>query len=175
MRKLALVIITIIGFTFQSNAQLEITTAPLGLLTNSYTLSADYYISPDWSFGGDMRSRNFLGNKKSMFYANAKHYFNPFGEAKRYYVGVFAGVHNHQNWNFFDNNNEMISDFGGGFIGGYKLVSRKNIVLDVALGAGRAFSENSSEINLMPYWKLNLGYKFTTPKDKKISSELESF
>lgn len=184
MKKLSLVIIAIIGLSFQSNAQVEVTTAPLGLLTNTFALSADFYLSPDWSIGGDIKSRNFLGDKNGVFYANAKHYFNPFGEAKRYYVGVFAGAHNHRTWSFFDNANQQITDFGGGFMGGYKLVSRKNIVLDVAAGFGRAVDRQSSNnqsnsnqysLNLMPYWKLNLGYQIGLPKAEGATSEVKTF
>lgn len=176
MKKLSLVIIAIIGLAFQSNAQVEITTAPVSLLFGSYALSADYYLSPDWSVGADIKSNGFSENSNGIFYGNIKHYFNPFGKAKRYYVGAFTGIYNHTEVKFFDPTpQKKISDFGGGFMGGYKLVSRKNVVLDVSAGVGRAFGNTEAAFNFMPYWKLNLGYQINTPKVKKAESDVEIF
>lgn len=170
MKKSFLVLIAILTFSFQSNAQIEVSTNPIGLLFNTYIISVDYHTSPDWSFGGEMGINTANSTRTaSAYYANAKHYFNPFSDAKMFYVGTFAGV--------FSYNYEIItlgenqSTFGVGFMGGYKLVSRKNVVMDLGLGLGRGVINSG----VLPYFRANLGYRFGTVKDKSVETPKETF
>jgi hypothetical protein len=48
---------------------------------------------------------------------------------------------------------------------GYKVVSSKRVVLDIAVGGGRNFSDADFDRFLL-YGKINLGYRFKTkPKE----------
>lgn len=166
MKNLFLVLIAVIGLSFQSNAQVDITVNPLGLLVQTYSLGVDYHFNPDWSVGGDLMvttNSNF-----GIYYVNAKHYFNPLSESKKFYVGIFTGLHTYNSYDFTSNFNlerKYESTLGFGFMGGYKLISRKNVVLDVAGGIGRGIEAAT----FIPYFRLNAGYRFQN--DKKTTEE----
>lgn len=178
MKKTFLVLIIMLTFLFQSNAQIDVTTNPIGILFNSYTLAVDYHTSPDWSFGGDVRIKTagLLTGSRSSFYANAKHYFNPLSDAKMFYVGMFLGGRSIESNIFLGIENRTINTYGGGFMLGYKLVSRKSFIVDVGGGLGRGFSNKVSnavgtyEISLF-YFRANVGYRFGAVTEKETVTE----
>ena len=177
MKKSFLVLIAILIFSFQSNAQIEVSTNPIGLLFNTYIISVDYHTTPNWSFGGEM-GINTANSKRtaSAYYANAKHYFNPFSDAKMFYVGMFLGSHSIESNILGGIENRMINTYGGGFMLGYKLVSRKSFIVDVGGGLGRGFSNKvlnavgTYEISLF-YFRANVGYRFGAVTEKETVTE----
>ena len=135
-------------FSFQLKSQVEISTNPLALLFEAGVLGLEYIPNQDWGVGLDMFGAADVG----FVYASGKHYFNPKVGGDRFNVGAFIGGAG----DFGD------TGFGLGFFGGYKWISSRNITLDLALGAGRDFSD---VIGVLPYVKFNIGYRF--PKKGK--------
>lgn len=125
-------------------SQVEMKTNPVALLFEIGLLSLEYNNQKDW--GGEID----LGFGQDFFvaYVTGKHYFNPKRGADKFNVGVFAGGFSAD------------GDSGGGlgFFAGYKAVSEKNILLEIAYGIGRDFGD--SGIGILPYAKFHLGYRF---------------
>ena len=48
---------------------------------------------------------------------------------------------------------------------GYKALSKKRVVFEIGGGVGRAFGSDS-DIEAIPYFNLNLGYRFLSQKNK---------
>ncbi len=173
MKKLIVLIIAVVGMTNISQAQLEVTTNPIGLLFNTYTLSVDYNLNQDFSVGldGIFMNTDFGTNS---FYLNAKHYFFPTERGSNgIYIGAFGGQNSYEAFDYNGNDIQArtFTQVGAGFMAGYKITSRKNIVLDFALGLGKNFGNEESYINVMPYFKTNVGYRFNV-KPKVIPKSL---
>jgi hypothetical protein len=171
MKKIFVLIIAIIGITNVSKAQLEVTTNPIGILFGAYTLSADYNINEDFSFGVEGAFIN-EESEPSFFYINAKHYFFPTERGSNgIYIGLFAGQASYNNINIFDSNfNKREMQIGAGFLAGYKITSRKNIIIDLGAGLGKGFG-NDTFLNVLPYLKANIGYRFNV-KTKDVPEKL---
>jgi len=146
--KKTLLIISVLFFSFQSKAQVEIATNPFALLFEVGSFSLDYNINHDFGVGLDFA----FGDGNSFFYFNGKHYFRPRKGSDRFLLGSFVGT---------AEDNRGDNGTGLGFFAGYKWVSRKNITFELAGGLGRDFTGN---IGSLPYAKLNFGYRF----NKKI-------
>ena len=101
MKKLSLLIIAIIGLSFQSNAQIEVTTNPIGYFAGTYISSVDYELNSDWSVGGDLAISSEKGGF-SVFYVNAKHYINPLSKNQKFYIGTFLGSYTRSKLYFSD-------------------------------------------------------------------------
>ncbi|MFQ5445486.1 MAG: hypothetical protein ACE5FF_01020 [Saprospiraceae bacterium] len=131
--------------SFAAKAQIELKTNPIALLFGVVPVSAEFVISDDWASEIDI-----LGTSEGgWIYINGKHYFAPKHRADGLNIGAFGGV-------FGDG---IDTSAGLGFFAGYKAVSKKKIVFEVALGLGRAFS---SDIDVLPYAKFHLGYRFAS-------------
>jgi hypothetical protein len=138
-----------LSLTIQANAQtqFEISTNPITLLLPEAAIipiSAELIINDDWGAGLDAIVS--FGNG-GYLYASGKHYFNPDKGADKFYLGAFlggAGI-------------EDLVGFGLGFMAGYKWISRAGVTFEIAGGLGRDFTSN---IYVLPYGKLNVGYRF---------------
>jgi hypothetical protein len=131
-----------------AKAQVDFTVSPFLLLVPSLQASVEYNINPNWGIGGDM----FAGEEIFFIYASGRHFFNPDKGADKFNIGAYAGGAGGGN----------DSGFGLGFFFGYKAVSVKKVVFDFALGGGRDFTDN---IGFLPYFKLNVGYRFGLLKE----------
>ena len=142
--KLKLIFPILFIFSLSLKSQ-EVSVNPFALLFEGFIFGADYNINDDFGIGADLAFGQGLG----LFYVNGKHYFNPKKGNDRWMLGSFIGG---------------AGEFGGGdggaglgFFVGYKWISRRNIVFELAGGAGRDFS---GDIGFLPYYKFNVGYRF---------------
>jgi hypothetical protein len=169
MKKVIILVIVIIGITNVSKAQLEVTTNPIGLLMEAYTLSVDYNINEKFSFGLEGAFVN-IESEMNFFYGTAK--FHPFSTEKgsnRFYIGVFSGQSSYKDYNYYKPTlSRTVTQVGVGFMAGYKAVSRRNIVFDLGIGLGKGWGSDDW-IQLLPYLKINLGYRFNV-KTKDIAT-----
>ena len=124
-------LITLTAFIFlftASKAQVELKTNPIALLFQVYPVSLEYVISHDWGSEVDIVATSDGG----LIYLNGKYYFSPKVAGDGFNVGAFAG--------FLSDGSD--STGGLGFMAGYKAISHKNVLFEVALGVGRAFSSD---------------------------------
>ncbi len=124
-----------------SYSQVEVKSNPIALLFEVIPLSIEACLSDDWGMELDMLTAegDFIG------YVSGKHYLSPKFGADRFNVGAFFSV--------------LAGDGGTaglGFFAGHKSVSTKNVVFEVALGAGRGFGD----LEVIPYVKFHVGYRF---------------
>jgi len=150
--KNSILIIAVLFCSFQSKGQVEIATNPVALLFEFGIFSGDYLINDDFSVGADVAFGQGIG----IFYVNGKHYFNPRKGADRFLLGSFAGT--------IGEIGENDNGAGIGFMFGYKWVSRKNITFEWTGGIGRDFTGN---FGILPYYKINIGYRFNQKTSKK--------
>ncbi len=126
-----------------AKAQVDLSINPFFLLIPGVQASLEYTTKNDWGFGGDV----FAGEGAYFIYATGKYYFNPSKGGDKFNAGAYVGGAG------IDGD----SGYGLGFYVGYKALSTKKILFDVALGGGRDFSDN---IGFLPYIKANVGYRF---------------
>ncbi|MEM0994205.1 MAG: hypothetical protein AAGI49_14290 [Bacteroidota bacterium] len=147
MKHAILIFLVVCLATIKMNAQqripLEVSANPIILLFGVGVLAVDANLDANWSVGTDI----FLGANLASIYLNGKHYFRPRKGTDGFNVGTFLTI---------PSRNDGASV---GFFGGHKWVSQKNITFEVALGVGRQFGEENV-INALPYFKLNVGYRF---------------
>lgn len=148
-----LVLSAILLLTCQiAQAQVELSANPIVLLFGAIQASVDINITEDWSVGGDVIAAEGGGG----FFVSGRHYFNPKYGCDKFNVGTFVGG---------TGNEGDDTRVGLGFLIGYKVVSSKRVVLDIAVGGGRNFSDADFD-RFLPYGKINLGYRFKTkPKE----------
>ena len=77
---------------------------------------------------------------------HGKYYFNPDFGSDKVYVGLLAGG--------FGGDGETFAAFG--FEGGYKWLGKRNVLLEIGLGIGRA----TADFGVLPYGRLMVGYRF---------------
>jgi len=151
--KKKLLLFTILFASFNLFSQIDIKINPIGLLFNSPDVVGEYGITDDFgvelSFGlnyGDAALG--LGNLERSGYnilGAGKYYFNQSKSINKF----FAGVYLKQRSITFTGTSDLSGDIGyensafaGGFLIGYKWVSSRGIVFELAGGIGRAFSNN---------------------------------
>lgn len=181
MKLLKLTAVAILLSIMHVNAQTEVKINPLGLLFGSPDLSAEFGLSHSASlepFIGFTSRKTTLGDsgwKYNALNAGAsfKYFFNPQRGIDRFYAGVYTRFNN-GSWTY-DNEKLGYQRLSLGLLIGQKWVSKKNVVFELALGAGRAFLTNldktsSGESLSLGYGvdfmgRLALGYRFGGGKD----------
>ncbi len=140
-KKLSFLLLAISGFSIAAKSQAEFKVNPVALLFATLNASAEYIINEDWGTEVDMA----VGEDFYLAYINGKHYFNPKKGADGFNVGSFAGVAG----------GDGDSSVGLGFFFGYKAVSRKKVIFELALGVGRGFGDGG----VLPYFKVHIGFR----------------
>ncbi len=142
MKKLSALVIFLACFKI-ANAQFEIKSNPVAILFNVVPVSVEYLINESWGVELDA----FVTPGGGALYFSGKHYFNPSVGADGFNLGTFVG----------GVGGDGDSGFGLGFFVGHKTVSTKNVLMELAVGLGRDFTD---EIGFLPYGKLHVGYRF---------------
>jgi hypothetical protein len=132
------------------NAQVEIGANPIALLWGYVLANVELNIGEDWGVGGDI----LAGEGGGAIYLTGKHFFNPKYGCDKFNIGAFVGGGGAVN--------ENDGQVGVGFLFGYKAVSRKKIVFDMAFGGGRGIGEGADVIG---YLRFNIGYRFGLKKE----------
>ncbi|NNK79993.1 MAG: DUF3575 domain-containing protein [Flavobacteriales bacterium] len=150
-----------LAFTSSISAQetIELKFNPIGTLFGNINVSGEYLVSDD--FGAELTVGLLFGNygsgeidgieaKRSGFgvMGMGKYYFSPEDGCDKFYVGAYLRQRSFsvEARNSDDSDEYAAFDrdiFAGGFALGYKWVGEKKISLELALGAGRAFSEKN--------------------------------
>ena len=165
------------------NAQTELKINPLGLLFGSPDVSAEFGLTNSASlepFLGFTSRKTNLGSSDWKYNAvNAglsfKYFFNPHRGIDRFYAGIYTRF-NTGTWTF-DTDKLTSQRLSLGLLIGQKWVSKRNIVFELALGAGRAFLNNIEDgtngedygsllFDLDVMGRLAVGYRFGGGKDK---------
>jgi hypothetical protein len=165
------------GLSQTSQAQIDVTVNPIGILFGDLSAGVDFAVSEKFSveaqvgFGGDKGGEGTSAYK----YRNlgttglAKFYFNPNRGADRFYVDGFVKFIN-RNYDYTDDN--FFSDYKQNRLGigaglGYKVVSGGGFVFDINIGGGRALLDKTSVDGTTIDWpdiivtgKLGIGYRF---------------
>jgi len=139
----------LLAFSTTATAQFEIKSNPIALLFEVGAVSMEYSNLKDW--GGQLDI--YAAEDGGVVFGSAKYYLIPKYGADRFHVGAFVSQP-------FDGDR-----LGIGFLIGYKLVSKKRIVFEVGIGAGRLLGDNSS-FDVTGYGNLNIGYRFLSAKNK---------
>ncbi len=146
MKKLVLFCLCAVSFA-QLSAQIEIKISPVGLLFETFAASVETAVSENVGLDIDaVYNAEFSG-----FNVSGKYYFNPKYRIDGFHIGAFTG--------------NLGDDFGFGFLAGTKLVSKKNITFEAALGIGRSVGGG-----VVAYGKLHLGYRFSGKRDAKTKA-----
>ena len=165
-----------------SQAQIDATANPLGILFGSLSVGADFLITDNISveptIGYGTRNRDLLGYQSSAFTISTfgKYYFNPDNGADKFYGSVWLRYVNRSiDWDEdflgFANIDYNETKVGIGLGIGWKIVSNNGIVFDIGAGLGRSFINtnnldddfigNLADISdLMVNGKLGVGYRF---------------
>ncbi len=136
-----------------ANAQVEISANPFALLWGNIFAALEVNIGEDWGVGGDV----FAGRGGGAIFVTGKHFFNPKFGCDKFNFGFFFGVGGSNTLDGRDNGNNA----GVGFLFGYKAVSSKKVLFDMAFGGGRGFGESGE---LIGYLRFNVGYRFGLKK-----------
>lgn len=180
--KLFIVALAFCGYTTTSQAQVDVTVNPIGLLFGDLSAGADFVLSDNFSVEASVGiGTGKIGDFKWFnipVTATAKYYFNPDDGADGFYADVFAKFISRGNtWDGVDvgfNNNYSQTRIGLGIGAGFKIVSNGGIVFDIGLGFGRALVDNvkyedetvqdlfevADWTKLMITGKLGVGYRF---------------
>jgi hypothetical protein len=161
MKVLTTTIFLVFATIFNASAQLDVTVNPIFSVLKSYQLSVEHTLADSWSAGLDASFGDDLYDGEGSRYAflTGRHYFFPTQKSNNLYLSVFAGASNYSTYDWSFNGTDWFfaeekgTTFGYGFGAGYKFISNKNIVFDVAAGVGRG-----NEV--FPHFKINLGYRF---------------
>ena len=153
MKKLNLVLAIAMLISVSLTAQVDVKINPIGALFNSPDVAVEYNINEDigveLTLGLDYgKIANILGEdlKKSGFKVRVagKYYFGPEDGCDKFYAGLYLGP---RSFSVKDDDGDAfdfgykVSAFTAGLLGGFKWVSRKNIIFEIGIGAGRAFGE----------------------------------
>ncbi len=177
MKKFKLLSLIAIFCTFmaKSDAQIDATINPVGLLFGNFNVGADFGISDNLSVEAAIGySAGDLGDQEwSSFPVTAigKYYVSPNHGADKFYVDAFL--------RFVSRKYDAGVSFGGskstrmgvGFGLGYKVVGNSGFVFDIGVGAGRSIVDNITYdvdgetydldwTNIMFNGKLGIGYRF---------------
>jgi hypothetical protein len=181
LKALVLVLVLAGGYAQQSQAQVDLTVNPIGLLFGNLGASADFALSETFSIEGQVGvgfgDGNLFGSGYKYFSlpitATGKYYFSPNRGADRFYASAFLRYVN-RSYRAEDGSDfaeYTQTRFGGGFGLGYKVVAEKGFVFDIGLGLGRTIVNNhtlkSNDEDFLVEWpgimiigKLALGYRF---------------
>ncbi len=181
MKQKLMMICLFAAFSFNLNAQIDVTIDPLGLLFGSITAGVDYGFSEDLSaearFGFASRDITLGGVEYSgngfEVKAFGKYYFSPADGCDKWHIGPFI---DYNLINLASDNEPDVAwtRLGVGLYSGYKWVSGRGVVFDIGLGFGRNFinefdSDDGQEVDLtdIPFLfdfnvtgKLGVGYRF---------------
>ncbi|MBK9271564.1 MAG: hypothetical protein IPM48_08190 [Saprospiraceae bacterium] len=150
LKQFLFLILFSILWTSKTDAQFEVKAQPIAFLFEAFPISLEYGFREDWGFETDMIAADGL----FQLTPGIKYYFNNSERGfDRWYCGAFGLLGTYG------------SDgvIGFGFNGGYKYVSRKNIIFEIALGIGRGFGDGTED-NIIGTGKLHLGYRFGSNK-----------
>lgn len=184
MKKVFLLTVAFFSFNILS-AQMEVKINPIGVLFGSPDLSGEYIVNDDFgvelTLSAEMGSASVVTSgdfdpKKSGFGAMAagKYYFGPEAGCDKFYAGVYL---KQRSYSVDDKGADFQygykrSSFSGGFLIGYKWVSKKNIVFELGTGLGRAFADKiewtdqdgsevlDTSIKIDAIGRLSIGYRF---------------
>lgn len=135
--KKAILFLAILAFSKNLNAQTEIKANPIALLFEAVMVSVEHGFNDDFSLDADI----WLAEEFGGFSLSQKYYFFPKVGLDHFHVGIFEAVQQ--------------GSAGIGFLAGYKLVSKRNVVFDLGAGIGRSFDDGG-----VGYLKFHLGYRF---------------
>lgn len=138
MKKHLLLLLTITCFySIRLSSQTEVKISPLALIFGAGGFGIEYGLNAELGFE---LSTIFTGDG-GIVWGSGKYYFNPREGLDRFHVGLFVAGG---------------SGLAGlGIFAGTKIISRKNILFEFGLGAGRSFDDG-----IIPYASLSLGYRF---------------
>ena len=161
--------------TTKSNAQIDVTLNPIGLLFGDLSAGADFVLGDNFSIegaigygSGDIGGQDWTNIPIK---AVAKYYLNPDDGADKFYVDAFARFVS-RNFDATDVNGEATwNRFGLGFGLGYKVVGNSGFVFDIGFGVGRTIADKITyktagdeyDIdwgNVIFNGKLGVGYRF---------------
>ncbi|MBI1224901.1 MAG: DUF3575 domain-containing protein [Bacteroidetes bacterium] len=170
------------AFLTKSNAQVDVTVNPIGLLFGDLSVGADFGVTESFSVEGSIGVGGGKTDGTKYFAlpitAVGKYYFNPNNGCDKFYADVFLKFINRS---YKDNDSNDVFDyaeytqtrFGLGLGIGYKVASRKGIIFDIGFGVGRAivdntkFKDSSTGDDISVDWpeimfqgKLGIGYRF---------------
>ncbi len=173
---LSIIVMTI---TYGAHAQFELKAGPIGLLFDSPDISGEYLINQDIgiqaTLGLDYGDFNLNYDQSSKVGVaarlQAKFYFKPKIKADGFYAGLYAGPEflsvEYTDWDVLGNNQvneEKGTIFSAGMLIGYKWLGKRNILFEMAGGAGRNYGELANDvINTGQYdfmWLIAIGYRF---------------
>jgi len=158
--RLLVAVVALFTLSTTSQAQIDVTVNPIGILFGNLSVGADIVISdnlsvePTIGFGASSTDGDLVGYSSkytsipiSVF---GKYYFNPNNGADKFYASVWLRfVSRSVKYSDIDPNTLFtIADYsqtrvGGGIGVGYKIVSNGGIVFDIGFGVGRAFINNT--------------------------------
>jgi len=177
----------LIGFSFNSQAQIEFKINPIGALFDNPELSGEFLINDNIGIEGNVGlrygDRSILGEDYTSRGVSVKllprYYFNPKHGADQFYAGMYGKVVQQK----FDSDilatNVQINKnrIALGFFSGFKWLGESGVLLDVNAGLGRAFkNEFSSQqiddfaLSTIEFFKIDfigsisLGYRIGGPK-----------
>jgi hypothetical protein len=161
MKALSTTILLVFATVFNASAQFDITVNPIFAVIGTYQVSIEHTTKDAWSIGLDASWGDELYDKEGSRYAflMGRHYFFPTKKNNRLYATAFAGVVNAIVYDrYVSNGNTYFAPkdedtFGYGFGAGYKFVSNKKIIFDLAAGIGRGN-------DVFPHFKVSMGYRF---------------
>ena len=179
--------LSVFSFINQSQAQIDVTVNPIGLLFGDFSGGVDFGVSENLSvevaigltfgkddFGFDDLESKYFGLPITVF---GKYYFNPDHGADKFYADAFLKFVT-RSYSVDGDTNNIYTDYsntrvGVGFGIGYKIVSDGGFVFDIGLGAGKAFVDKTKYDDetqstgivldlpdLMITGKLAVGYRF---------------
>ncbi len=146
MKKIISILI-FLYFSLSVNAQLELKFNPIALIFESGQFGIEQVLSDYWGIDADL----FITSNILYATVSGKHYLNPKIKADGFHIGVFTGL-------FYADNDD--GGIGVGFLGGYKVLSKKGVIFELGLGLGRAAGIE----NIVPYFRFNVGYRFGRDK-----------
>ena len=168
-----------------SFAQLELKAGPLGLLFDSPDISIEYIANKDFGlqstlgvdygdFDNSATGESRIGASLNL---NGKYYFKPKVAADGFYAGIYSGVEYIKTETSIRGFNSVIARvpdsgyvFSAGMNIGYKWLGKRNLLFEMAVGAGRSFGEaadrllNAGQIDGM--WMIAIGYRFDGKKER---------
>ncbi len=146
-------LIVLFSINSQSNAQVEVKLNPPLALFGVFQLGIEFPFKNEFGFETEIVFLSIEENFGAGLITHGKYYFNPNFGSDKIYIGFFAG-------GFAGSGNKLV---GFGIEAGYKLIGKRNIVLEIGGGIGRGATEEGS--SGFPYGRLLIGYRF--PKKEK--------
>ena len=186
MKQKFLLFFFLAAFSYNANAQIDVTVNPVGLLFSSFSGGVDLGFTEDMSaellVSTNFNKYTIAGSeyKNNGFGVGAigKYYFGPKNGCDKWHVGPYVkfgtGTAKFTDTTTGTNVSSSIKrvSLGVGLYGGYKVVSAKNIVFDIGFGMGRNFinkwswedgSTSTTDLPFLDYdfiGKLAVGYRF---------------